>query len=60
MPSNAIAAILSSHQWLPVAVTATGNHWWLDGIAAIALLGIALRIDDYVRPRLFQSITNKN
>ncbi len=28
-----------------VAVLATGNHWWLDGIAAIMLLGVALRID---------------
>jgi hypothetical protein len=23
------------------AVVATGNHWWLDGIVAIALLGVA-------------------
>jgi hypothetical protein len=28
-----------------VAVSATGNHWWLDGIVAIMLLGIALVID---------------
>jgi hypothetical protein len=28
------------------AVTATGNHWWLDSIAAIVLLVVALRIDD--------------
>ena len=28
------------------AVTATGNHWWLDSIAAIALLFAALWIDD--------------
>ena len=25
-----------------LAVSATGNHWWLDGIAAVALLGIGL------------------
>lgn len=31
------------------AVSATGNHWWLDGVAAIALLGIALSIDKRVR-----------
>ena len=32
-----------------LAVSATGNHWWLDGIVAIALLGVALAIDTYVR-----------
>jgi hypothetical protein len=32
-----------------VAVSASGNHWWLDGIVAIALLGIALAIDTAVR-----------
>ena len=31
------------------AVSATGNHWWMDGIVAIVLLGIALAIDDGVR-----------
>jgi hypothetical protein len=38
-----------------LAVSATGNHWWLDGVAAIALLGAALLIDRFV-----QNITNKN
>ena len=28
-----------------VAVSATGNHWWLDGIVALALLGLSLLID---------------
>jgi hypothetical protein len=32
-----------------LAVSATGNHWWLDGIVAIALLGVALVIDTSVR-----------
>jgi hypothetical protein len=32
-----------------VVVSATGNHWWLDGIVAIALLGIALSIDTGAR-----------
>jgi hypothetical protein len=32
-----------------LAVSATGNHWWLDGIVAIALLGVALLIDTSVR-----------
>jgi PAP2 superfamily len=30
-------------------VSATGNHWWLDGIVAIVLLGLALLIDRGVR-----------
>ena len=39
--------IFTSHLVLTVyAVTATGNHWWLDSIAAIVLLAVALRIDD--------------
>ncbi len=37
-----------------LAVSATGNHWWMDGIVAIVLLGIALAIDDGVR-RLVRS-----
>jgi len=32
-----------------LAVSATGNHWWLDGIVAIALLGIGLLIDTGIR-----------
>ena len=32
-----------------IVVSATGNHWWLDGIVAIALLGVALLIDSTVR-----------
>ena len=36
--------------WLHLVLTlfvvaATGHHWWLDGIVAIALLGISLQID---------------
>lgn len=30
-------------------VSATGNHWWLDGIVAIVLLLIAIAIDSGVR-----------
>ena len=30
-------------------VVATANHWWMDGIVAIALLGLALAIDEGVR-----------
>ena len=32
-----------------LVVSATGNHWWLDGIVAIGLLGIALLIDTAAR-----------
>ena len=28
-----------------MVVSATGNHWWLDGIVAIVLLAVALAID---------------
>lgn len=48
-----VAVSTSRWRWLfllhvmitTVAVSATGNHWWLDSIAAIALLGVALLID---------------
>lgn len=39
-----------------LAVSATGNHWWLDGIAAIFLLGAALLIDSLGR-RVIDSLT---
>jgi len=32
-----------------LVVSATGNHWWLDGIVAIVLLLIAFAIDDRAR-----------
>ncbi len=35
-----------------LAVSATGNHWWLDGIVAMVLLAAALRLDSVVRARL--------
>ncbi|MSY47076.1 MAG: inositol phosphorylceramide synthase [Actinobacteria bacterium] len=48
--------IYLSHLLITVlAVSATGNHWWLDGVAAIAILGVALWIDRFVR-----NITNKD
>ena len=34
-----------------LAVSASGNHWWLDGIVAIVLLGVGLVIDTAVRRR---------
>ena len=52
-----VAASTSRWRWLfslhivltMLAVSATGNHWWLDGIAAIALLGVAVLIDQGAR-----------
>jgi hypothetical protein len=28
-----------------LVVSATGHHWWLDGIVALALLWVALQLD---------------
>ncbi len=52
-----IAASPSKWRWVfalqvvftMLAVSASGNHWWLDGIVAIGLLGVALAIDTTVR-----------
>jgi hypothetical protein len=54
-----IAASTSKWRWIfllhliftTLAVSATGNHWWLDGVAAVALLALALRIDTMVRSK---------
>ena len=55
-----VATCTSKWRWLGLfhvvatifVVSATGNHWWLDGVVAIALLGIALFIDErFIRPR---------
>ena len=50
------AATTSRWRWLIVnhivitmlVVSASGNHWWLDGIVAMALLAVALLIDRLV------------
>jgi PAP2 superfamily len=52
-----IAVTTSRWRWLflshlvltMLVVSATGNHWWLDGIVAIILLLIAFAIDDGAR-----------
>ena len=52
-----IAASPSKWRWVfalqviltMLAVSATGNHWWLDGVVAVALLAVALAIDTLVR-----------
>ncbi len=54
---GAVAISRSRWRWLWLlhpaltmfAVSATGNHWWLDGIVAMALLVIALLVDQAVR-----------
>lgn len=54
-----VAASTSRWRWVfllhviitMLAVSATGNHWWLDGIVAIALLIAGLAIDTIVRRR---------
>ena len=32
-----------------LAVVATANHWWLDGVVAMALMGVALLLDEGAR-----------
>lgn len=52
-----IAASPSRWKWLfamhlpltVLAVSATGHHWWLDGIVAFGLVGLSLAIDEGVR-----------
>jgi hypothetical protein len=55
-----VATCASKWRWLGLfhvvatifVVSATGNHWWLDGFVAIVLLGIALFVDErFIRPR---------
>lgn len=43
-----------------LAVSATGNHWWLDGIVAIALLGLALVIDTGMRRLLTRRVVESD
>lgn len=57
-----VAAGTSRWRWTSIfhlvftmlAVSATGNHWWLDGIVAIMLLGVAMRIETFGQ-RVFKS-----
>ncbi len=52
-----VDASTSRWRWLAIGhlvitmfvVMASGNHWWLDGLVAIALLGLSLGIDEGVR-----------
>ena len=40
-----------------IVVSASGNHWWLDGIVAIGLLMVGLWLDTFVRSRFAQRNT---
>jgi len=52
-----VAASTSRWRWVValhvvftmLAVSATGNHWWMDGLVAIVLLLVGLQIDNRVR-----------
>lgn len=56
----AIVASTSRWRWLVVAhpvltclaVVVTANHWWLDGIVAVAILALAVVAESAVRRRL--------
>lgn len=43
-----------------VVVSATGNHWWLDGIVAVAILLVALGVDTLLRSRFGQERSSAN
>ena len=51
--SSQFAAGTSRWRWIGMAhlvltmlvIAATGHHWWLDGIVALALLWVALQLD---------------
>ena len=50
---GALAASTSRWRWIAMVhlvitmlvISATGHHWWLDGIVALALLWVALQLD---------------
>lgn len=52
-----VAASTSRWRWVfllhvvltEIVVSATGNHWWFDGIVAVAFLGVGLLVDTAVR-----------
>jgi hypothetical protein len=54
---GALSASTSRWRWIGMAhlvltmlvIAATGHHWWLDGIVALALLWVALQIDAWGR-----------
>jgi len=42
-----------------IAVSATGNHWWLDGIVAIVLLVMALFIEHRIRDKIRKPLAQR-
>ena len=54
---GALSASTSKWRWIGMVhlvitvlvVSATGHHWWLDGIVALVLLWIALQLDTFGR-----------
>ena len=42
-----------------IAVSATGNHWWLDGIVAIVLLVMALCIERRIRDKIRKPLAQR-
>lgn len=54
---GAVTASTSPWRWVAFAhlpltvfvVAATGHHWWADGVVAVALLVVGLRVDTLVR-----------
>lgn len=64
---GALAASRSRWRWLVFAhlpvtmlvVSASGHHWWLDGIVAIALLVVGLRLDTLVRRRRSRTVVHR-
>lgn len=60
-----VAVSTSKWRWLAllhviitaIVVSATGNHWWLDGIIAVALLWVGLALDTAIRRRAGSAAT---
>ncbi len=60
-----VAASASRWRWLAllhviitiIVVSASGNHWWLDGIVAIGLLAVGLLLDTAIRRRISSGST---
>lgn len=42
-----------------IAVSATGNHWWLDGIVAIVLLVMALFVEPRIRDKIREPLAQR-
>lgn len=62
---GALAATSSRWRWIGpfhlaltcFVVAATGHHWWLDGVVAVALLAVGLGVDTLARRPLTARVT---